>query len=456
MTSQTAAQPATGLTSKVLIALVAGLVLGVAISSSGSTAWRAVPTYLEPIGTMWVNALRMTVIPLVVSAILLGINALPSSRSVGRLGGRAFLLFVIVLAVAASIGASVGTLAFSHLAIDPVAADALRASAQQASGDALQTAGKITGFAQWLIDLVPTNPIKAAADGAMLPLIVFTLLVGVSITQISSDSRERLLGVVRATSEASLTLVRWILIAAPVGVFAISVPLATRLGVAAAGAVASYVIAVCATNLLFTLLMYVAAAVVGKHDIRVFARAAAPAQAVGFSSRSSLAALPALLEGAETILHLPVAIRSFVLPFAVALFRCGGTIGIPIGVAFVARLYGVNLSVEQLVTIAIAAIVTIFGAPGIPSGSILVMVPVLLAAGLPVGAVGLLLGVDTIPDMFRTVTNVTSDLAAATMLNRFERDETWMAPAAPAQLDLLVDFAIEERSASVTRGQRSA
>jgi Na+/H+-dicarboxylate symporter len=290
----------------------------------------------------------------------------------------------------------------------------------------------------------------------MLPLIVFTLLVGVSITQISSDGRERFLGVVRATSEASLTLVRWVLQLAPFGVFAISVPLATRLGVAAAGAVAVYVFVMAATNVLFTLLAYVAAAVVGKFDIRVFARAAAPAQAVAFSSRSSIAALPALLQGAETVLRLPAAIRSFVLPFAVALFRCGGAIGVAIGVAFVARLYGVSLSPQQQVAVVIAAVTSILGAPGIPNGSILVMVPVLLAAGLPVGAVGLLLGVDTIPDMFRTVTNVTTDLAAATMLNRFEHAEAWMTPAAPAQLDLLVDIALEERGASMRRGQRSA
>jgi proton glutamate symport protein len=457
MTSQTSGRSRLSPTTKVLFALIAGLGVGISISRSGNTAWRAVPDYLEPIGTMWVNALRMTVIPLVVSAIVLGINALPSSGSVGRLGGLALLLFVIALGAAASIGAVAGTLAFSHLAIDPVAANALRTAAQQASGDAVQSAGKIAGFGQWLVDLVPANPIKAAADGAMLPLIVFTLLIGLSITQIGSDSRARLLGVVRATSEASLTLVRWVLALAPFGVFAISVPLAARLGVAAAGAVAGYVFVISATNVLFTLISYAATAVVGGYDIRVVARAAAPAQAVAFSSRSSIAALPALLQGADVVLRLPAAIASFVLPLAVALFRCGGAIGISIGVAFVARLYGLHLSLPQHVAVVIATVINILGAPGIPNGSILVMVPVLLTAGLPVGAVGLLLGVDTIPDMFRTVTNVTTDLAAAAILNRFERFDAAVELAdVPAQLDLLIDTGIDVPGASVARDQMSA
>jgi proton glutamate symport protein len=457
MTSQTSGRSRLSPTTKVLVALIIGLAVGVAISRSGNTAWRAVPDYLEPIGTMWVNALRMTVIPLVVSAILLGINALPSSGSVGRLGGRVLLLFVITLGAAASIGAVAGTMAFSHLAIDPVAANALRATAQQAGGEALQSAGKIAGFGQWLVDLVPANPIKAAADGAMLPLIVFTLLIGVSITQISSDGRERLLGVVHAISEASLTLVRWVLAFAPFGVFAISVALAARLGVAAAGAVAVYVFVLSATNVLFTLMSYATTALVGGYDIRVFARAAAPAQAVAFSSRSSIAALPALLQGADLVLRLPAAIASFVLPLAVALFRCGGAIGIAVGVAFVARLYGVHLSLQQQAAVVIATVINILGAPGIPNGSILVMVPVLLAAGLPVGAVGLLLGVDTIPDMFRTVTNVTTDLAAAAILNRFGRHAAAAALTdAPAQLDLLMDLEIDESVASVMRDQMSA
>lgn len=408
------------LTTKVLIALVAGLGLGVAISSSANPTLQSIPGLLEPLGTLWVNALRMTVIPLVVSAIVTGINSLPDARSVGRIGGRALVLALIVLVTAATFAIVIGPIVLSVLTIDPAAAETLRANASAAGDAAAQSAGKIVSLKQWMVDLVPTNPVKAAADGAMLPLIVFTVAFGMAVTRVNAPERASLLRVTQAVFHAALTLVRWVLAAAPIGVFALSVPLATRLGLTAAGAVVYYVIAVSAMCAAFTALLYVAAWLVGRVSPRVFARACAPAQAVAFSARSSLAALPAMLEGADAGLHLPLSIRSFFIPLAVTTFRAGAAIAIPMGVLFVARLYGVDLSAQQLVTIGLTSVVTTFSAPGIPGGSIIVMVPVLLAAGLPVEAVGLLLGVDTIPDMFRTTTNVTADMAAATILARYE------------------------------------
>ena len=408
------------LTTKVLIALAAGLGVGIAISSSGNPMLQAIPGYLEPLGTMWVNGLRMTVVPLVVTAIVIGVNSLPDQRSVGRIGGRALLLALVILASAAIFAVVAGPIAMSFLKIDASAAAALRASAVTSSGTAVQNAQKIVGVSQWLVDLVPTNPIKAAADGAMLPLIVFTLLFGLAITRIAADGRGVLMRVMQGVFEASLTLVHWVLLAAPIGVFALTIPLAQRLGLAAAGAVVYYVAVVSAMCTAFMALMYLAAWLIGKQPLRTFARACAPAQAVAFSARSSLVTLPAMLDGADSILHLPLPVRSFFLPLAAATFKAGSAIMIPIGVLFMARLYGVEVSTQQLVTIALMTVVTTFSVPGVPGGTIIVIVPVLLAVDLPVAAVGLLLGVDTIPDMFRTGTHVTADMAAATILARFE------------------------------------
>ena len=410
------------LTTKVLIALAAGLGVGIAIASSGNAAVQAIPGYLEPIGTMWVNALRMTVVPLVFTAIVIGVTSLPDPRSIGRIGGRALLLALVILASAATFAVVVGPIAMSFLKIDASAAAALRASAIASSGAAVESAQKIVGVSQWMVDLVPTNPIKAAADSAMLPLIVFTLLFGLAITRIAADGRAALMRVMQGIFEASLTLVHWVLLAAPIGVFALTIPLAQRLGIAAAGAVAYYVIVVSAMCTVFMALMYLAAWLIGKKSLRTFARACAPAQAVAFSARSSLVTLPAMLEGADTVLHLPLPIRSFFLPLAAATFKAGSAVMIPIGVLFMARLYGVEVSTPQLVTIALMTVVTTFSVPGVPGGTIIVIVPVLLAVDLPVAAVGLLLGVDTIPDMFRTGTHVTTDMAAATILARFEPD----------------------------------
>jgi Na+/H+-dicarboxylate symporter len=164
--------------------------------------------------------------------------------------------------------------------------------------------------------------------------------------------------------------------------------------------------------------LYPAAAWLSGLSIRDFARAALPAQAVAFSSRSSLAALPALIEASRDILRLPEEISSFFIPLATVVFRAGGVLGLTIGTLFIARIYGSDISSAQLATIVMTALATSFSIPGIPGGSIVAMVPVLTAVGLPVQGIGILLGVDTIPDMFRTTANVTGQLAAATIVGR--------------------------------------
>lgn len=407
-------------TSKVLLALVAGLATGCIVSAVGSAGLQVIPRILEPIGTLWVNALRMTVLPLVLTALILGVNALPDSRDVGRLGVRTLAVFAGMLAAAAALAVLIGQPVLAHLNVPAPAAAALRARAEYSSGDTVQTAGRLSSVGQWMTDLVPTNPVKAAADGSLLPLIVCALIFGLALARLAAVSREPFLRWIRAVYEMALVVVGWVLAAAPVGVFALAVTLASQLGFAAAGAVAYYIATAAGLALVFLALLYLGVGLIGRTSLRTFARAAAPAQAVGFSSRSSLASLPALLEGADQVLALPLQVRSFVLPLAAASFRPGGAIAIVTGVLFIARLYGIELASAQLVTIAALSAVTSVSAPGIPGGSIFVMVPVLLAVHLPVTAVGLLLAADAIPDLFRTVANVTGDLAAATLIARFE------------------------------------
>jgi len=181
----------------------------------------------------------------------------------------------------------------------------------------------------------------------------------------------------------------------------------------------TYVVLVSSVTTAYCILvLYPAASLFGGISLRAFARAALPAQAVAFSSRSSLAALPALLDPVRERLAMPVSRSSFLFPLAVTLFRSGAAVGIVIGALFVAKLYGVPIGPVQLGAIAATTLVTTFSIPGIPGGSIIVMVPVLLAAGLPAEGAGLLLAVDTIPDMFRTTTNITGNVTAAVILDR--------------------------------------
>lgn len=409
------------LTTKVLIALALGLGVGIALSVAQGPALATVVPIVEPVGTLWINAIRMTVVPLVMGSIIVGVTSAPDARTIGRIGTRALLFFLVVLAAGGIFAAVLAPPLMGSIPLDPAAIAALRESGASATSAAAERVKQIPTFAQWLTELVPVNPVKAAADGAMLPLIVFSVCFGLALTRLTGDTRDLMVRFFRGVADAALTLVRWVLEAAPIGVFALAVPLAARLGLSAAGALLGYIAVTALLLTAFSLVvLYPLAVVGGRVAPGTFARSVFPAQAVAFSARSSLAALPAMMESARTRLHLPEQIAAFFLPLAASTFRVGGAVGLTTGVVFVARLYGVELGAAELATIVLTVVLTTFSVPGIPAGSIIVMVPVLLAAGVPVEGMGILLGVDTIPDMFRTTTNVTGDMVAASVLSRGE------------------------------------
>jgi proton glutamate symport protein len=410
------------LTTKVLIALVAGLALGLMLSGSESSSVQGLFSVLGPIGTIFINAIRMTVIPMVVGSLVVGVTSAPDPKAVGRIGARALLLFVAVLAAASAAGLLIGAPALGAISLDPAAVEALRASAASASEATTAGAKSIPSAGEWLVGLVPSNPVKAAADGAMLPLIVFSVVFAAALMQLPAERRTPVVRFFEGVQDASLVLVRAILEFAPIGVFALAVPLAARMGLAAAGALVGYIVIVSGICIVFmALVLYPAAVVLGRVPLREFARACLPAQSIAFSSRSSLAALPAMLESVQQRLKLPPAMGNFFIPLAASMFRAGAGIGQTVGVLFIAKLYGIDLGAAQLLAIGVTSVVTSFSVPGVPGGSIIVMVPVLMVAGIPIEGIGILLGVDTIPDMFRTTTNVTGHMSAAVILARGER-----------------------------------
>ena len=407
------------LTARVLVALIAGVLAGLALSATDAPAARRAVDIIEPVGTLFINAIRMTVIPLVVSSLIVGVSS-ANARAIGRLGRRALAIAIVFLCASALTGAILGPPLFANVSLDPAAATALRErAAAAASGAAASGGARVPTFAQWVVDLIPVNPIRAAADGAMLPLIVFAIGFGLALLSLTDERRTPVVAFFRGISDAMLRLVQWVLAFAPIGVFALALPLVARLGVSAVGALASYVVLIVLTTIVFVvLIVYPAAAFVGGVPMMRFARAVLPAQAVAFSSRSSLVALPALIEGAQRRLGMSEETSGFLLPLAAALFRVGASMGLTIGALFVARLYGIPLSPAQIATIAITSVLTSFSIPGIPGGSIIAMLPVLASVGLPAEGIGVLLGVDTIPDAFRTTANVTGQMGIAVIAGR--------------------------------------
>jgi Na+/H+-dicarboxylate symporter len=393
------------LTTRVLLGLIAGLILGLLATWLLPDQAEGIGAWVEPVGTLWTRGLMMTVIPLVVPLLFTGV--LTGGRGIGRLGIRGLGLFLLLLTALAILTLLVAPAIFARVPMDPAAAESLRAASTA-------PAGALPGFRDWLVALVPSNLAAAASSGAMLPLIVATLVFGAAATRLPDPQRGLLERAARAVTEVTLVVVRWLLLVAPLGVLALAFALATRLGVAAIGAMAAYVGITAGLSLLAIAALYPLVAWRGT-SARAFARAVLPAQGIAVSARSSLAALPALIDGA-TALGLPQPIRGFFLPFSTSLFRLGAAVALPAGVIFIARIYGVPLDAAQLVTVGVTSVLLSFSVPGIPGGSILIMAPVLLSVGAPVEGIGILLAVDTIPDMFRTTANVTGSMAAAVIL----------------------------------------
>jgi proton glutamate symport protein len=401
---------------RVLLGLGGAVASGTAIALSGNASLLRAADYLTPVGTIWVNAIRMTVIPLVVSLLITGVASATDVRAIGRLGGRSLFVFVVLLVGTAIVVMPIAPAVFALLppaAVKP----ALPSGAAEIAGQ-LAASGQSQTFGAWLTSLIPTNPVAAAASGAMVPLILFTLMLSLAIARSPAPARAALVGFFQALADAMLILVRWVIMLAPIGVFALVLPLTAHAGSGLVGAIGFYIAAYMGASLAVTLLLYPVVAVAGGISVRRFARAALPPQLIAFSSSSSIASLPALVEGAERGLGLPARITGFVLPLAVSTFKLASPVSWTVGALFIGWFYGIPLHARELATIAFAAVFLAFAAPGIPRGAFIMLTPLFLAIGLPAEGIGILIAVDAIPDTFATVLNVTGDLAAAALVAR--------------------------------------
>jgi proton glutamate symport protein len=403
------------LTTRMLLALIAGLVTGIVANTVDDAGASALIRVTDPVGSIWVNALRMTLIPLVVSLLIGVIASVPNARSTGRLGIRALVIFLIFLGAIGVVSILIGPALVAMLPIDAATTAALQTTE---AATIATNAARMPTIGQTLIDIVPSNPIRAAADGAMLPLVVFSIALGAAATRIPAEERAVLVQFFRSLSDAMLVIVGWVIAVAPIGVFALAVGLGARIGLTAVGVIGGYVVILSGVVILATILMYGAAVFGGRVSLSRFARAVAPGQAVAFSARSSLAALPALLEGARRWLVLPPVVTSFVLPLSVSTLRLSTPIMWSITLPFLARLYGVELGYAHLALLVGNGILLSFSVPGLPSASLFLMAPFLAGLGIPVEALGIVIAADAIPDLFKGVLNVTGHMASATIVAR--------------------------------------
>jgi Na+/H+-dicarboxylate symporter len=399
---------------RVSLALATGLAIGVAISVFGTEKVKSDAAGIEFIGTLWINAIRMTVIPLIISLLVTTVSSFADLKSAGRNGGRLLLLFVVFMA---------GSVVVAVLLVPPLFAwlsggsHGLAAHNDISSASVADQVHQLPTVTQWVTDLVPTNPFRAAADGALLPLVIFSVLLGLASTRISPERRESLIRFFQALGDTMTVIIGWLIALAPIGVFALVLPLVIRTGVTAVGAVGTYLLVTVLAVSLLSLLVYPIVALVTRKSIARFALAALPAQIVAASTLSSLATLPTMLDAMKRY-GCPARVSGFSLPLAVSLFRFSTPVTWMTAALLVARLYDVSFGLPQMVVIALAGATLSFGGAGIPMGALLILAPAFSAVGLPVEGIGVLLAVDLVPDMFRTLSNVTGDMAVAAVLSR--------------------------------------
>lgn len=401
---------------RVLIGLGAGLGAGLAVAASRNDSLLAAVDAIAPAGTLWVNAIRMTVIPLMTSLVITGVASASSVGSVGRIGGRTLVVFIAMLTAASALAIPIGIALFSWLPHLVSVRPGLPPGAAEAAASLTATSSP-AGFWNWLLSLVPINPVAAAANGAMLPLVAFTLLFALALGRIPAEGREIVLRLFRALGDTMLVLVGWVIRLAPAGVFVLMLTLGAHGGAGFAGGVGFYIAAYSLGCIVFVLLLYPAVSILTRLPMRAFARAALPAQTIAFSSSSSIASLPALVRGAEDDLRLREDVTGFVLPVAISMFKFAAPVSWTFGALFIGWFYQVPLGPTAFLTIAFTAIFLAFAGPGVPRGAFLMLAPMFLSIGLPVEGIGVLIAVDAIPDLFATVLNVTGDLAAAVFVD---------------------------------------
>jgi Na+/H+-dicarboxylate symporter len=417
----------------VLACLAVGLATGAWVQAGGGGGvLRDAAPVIESIGSVWLNALRMTVGPLVFALVVSGIAGVADAMASGRIATRAVVAFTVLLLLAGAL-AVLGSLGLLALwPVDRAAADAFVAGASRAGVEP----AAVIGLADWLKALVPSNIIAAAAEDAILPLVVFATLFGFATTRLPAMQRESLTGFFTAMAEALIVVIHWVLLAAPLGVFALALGLGLHAGFGAAGVLFHYVAVVSLVIIGAMLLLYPLVGALGGVSMRKFAVEIAPVQVVAASTQSSLATLPAMIECARGNLGIAPRVAHLVLPLAVAVFRYTSPLGNLAVCFFIAALYGYEPGLPQIASAIFVAFAVSVAAVGLPGqvSFIASVAPLCLALGLPVELLGILIAVEIIPDIFRTIGNVTADLAVTTMVHAgLESGAIQPAIASPAR-----------------------
>lgn len=403
----------------VLAALVVGLVLGILSSHWAEPLRGAVESVASIVGGLWLDALEMTVIPLIIGLLVTGIAESAEAARGGRIAGRAVLWIVILSTLSAVIGMALMLLLLRLVPLSASSIGALREAMSAAQPIQAQAAsGSVAGFFK---SLVPQNIFSAAANADILPLVVFAVLFALAASRIARARRAVLVDFFVGLTDAFLVIIGWVLWLAPIGVLALAFGLGAAAGGAAFAALVHYIALVAGIGVVITLSAYPLAVLVGRIPLARFSRALMPPEGIAISTRSSLACLPAMLTSARQ-LGVRDEVADVSLPIAVALFRgTGPAMNVAVAV-YVAYAVGLHPGPGAILAATLIGAVMSYPAISLPGeiSYISSIAPIAIALGAPIAPLGLLVAVEMIPDIVRTLGNVSMDVALATVVNRGE------------------------------------
>jgi len=400
---------------KILLALAAGMVLGVLANRLGFSSF--VAAYIKPFGSLFIRLISMVVVPLVFASLLVGTASLNDIKKLGRIGAKTLLYFLCTTAIAVTIGLLLANTFKPGLGLaEDVRADLVKSSAGQVDAKIGASLEKPTVI-DLLMNIVPSNPVEAFVEGNMLQIIFFALLTGICLMLISPERRAPVISFFEGVNDLMIKMVHVIMLIAPYGVFALIAAVVADFGVGILVVLFKYAAVVTAGLILHTIVVYSSAIkIFTSQKVGAFFRGIRPAQLIAFSSSSSSATLPVTMECTEENLGVSAKICSFVLPLGATINMDGTALYQGVAAVFIAQVYGIDLTIAQQLMIVLTATLASIGTPGTPAAGIITLAMVLKSINVPMEGIALILGPDRILDMCRTVVNVTGDASCAVVV----------------------------------------
>ena len=391
---------------KIFIALVLSVVVGLI---AGEPALPFINWWIAPIGTIFINLIKMMIVPVVFFSLVVGMTSLGDTKKLGRIGGKTVVLYLATTAVAIMIGFGIAGI------VSPGTGLSL-------ASDATYKVKEAPGLMQVLVAMVPANPIDAMAKAQILPVIVFSLFVGIGIVHVGGERAQLLMKFFDAAAEVSYKIIGIVMQFAPIGVFALLLPVVAKNGPAVLLPLMSVIGCVAVGCVIHAIVVYSSLARVwGGHTPMEFFRGMSEAMMIAFTTCSSAAALPVNMKNCQEKLGVSREVSSFVLPLGATINMDGTALYMGVCSLFVANVFGVDLTLGQMLMIILTGTLASIGTAGVPGAGLIMLAMVLQTAGLPLEGLALVAGIDRVLDMFRTCLNITGDGAVTIVMDQEEK-----------------------------------